>query len=54
MQRRRLRIEKAGVLMDLVRAARYPILVVNDADIRVEPDYLARVTAPLAIPASGW
>ena len=44
---------KAGVLMDLVEAARFPILVVNDADIRVEPDYLARVTAPLCDPAVG-
>jgi len=44
---------KAGVLMDLVKAARFPILVVNDADIRVEPDYLARVTAPLCDPAVG-
>src|SRR5579862_3245068 len=31
---------KAGVLIDLARHARHPILVVNDADIRVEPDYL--------------
>ena len=38
---------KVGVLIDLVAAARYPIVVVNDSDIRVEPDYLARVTAPL-------
>ena len=44
---------KVGVLMDLVAAARYSILVVNDADIRVEPDYLARVTAPLADPRVG-
>ncbi len=44
---------KVGVLMDLVRAARYPILIINDADIRVEPDYLERVTAPLADPAIG-
>jgi ceramide glucosyltransferase len=41
------------VLIDLVAAARYPILVVNDADIRVTPDYLARVTAPLADPRVG-
>ena len=38
---------KVGVLMDLAREARHSILVVNDADIRVEPDYLRRVTAPL-------
>lgn len=44
---------KAGVLMDLAAAARYSILVVNDADIRVELDYLARVTGPLADPRVG-
>jgi ceramide glucosyltransferase len=44
---------KVGVLIDLVAQAKHPILVVNDADIRVEPDYLARVTAPLADPGVG-
>jgi len=44
---------KVGVLIDLAAAARYPMLVVNDADIRVAPDYLARVTAPLADPQVG-
>jgi ceramide glucosyltransferase len=44
---------KVGSLVDLARAARYPILVVNDADIRVEPDYLARVTEPLSDPSVG-
>jgi len=44
---------KVGVLMDLAAAAKNPILVVNDADIRVEPDYLTRVTAPLADPGVG-
>ena len=44
---------KVGALMDLAAAARYPTIVVNDADIRVEPDYLARVTAPLADPRVG-
>ena len=44
---------KVGSLIDLARAARYPILVVNDADIRVQPDYLARVTAPLSDPSVG-
>jgi ceramide glucosyltransferase len=44
---------KVGSLIDLARAACYPILVVNDADIRVEPDYLARVTAPLDDPTVG-
>ena len=44
---------KVGSLIDLVRAARYPILVVNDADIRVAPDYLAQVIPPLADPKVG-
>ncbi len=44
---------KVGSLIDLARAARYPILIVNDADIRVEPDYLARVVPPLADPRVG-
>ncbi len=39
---------KVGVLMDLAEVAQNPILIVNDADIRVEPDYIQRVTAPLA------
>jgi len=44
---------KVGVLKDLAAAARNSILVINDADIRVEPDYLRRVTAPMADPAVG-
>jgi ceramide glucosyltransferase len=40
--------QKVGVLMDLARAATHSILVVNDADIRVPPDYLQRVLPPLA------
>jgi ceramide glucosyltransferase len=44
---------KAGVLVDLAAAARFPVIVVNDADIRVNPDYLARVTAPLSDPRVG-
>ncbi len=39
--------QKVGVLIDLAREAAYPILIVNDADIRVPIDYLQRVTAPL-------
>jgi ceramide glucosyltransferase len=39
---------KVGTLIDLARAARYPVLIVNDADIRVDPDYIERVLAPLA------
>ena len=38
---------KAGALADLARAARYDVLVANDSDIVVEPNYLDVVTAPL-------
>jgi ceramide glucosyltransferase len=38
---------KAGVLMELARHARHPVWVVNDSDIKVTPDYLAEVVAPL-------
>jgi ceramide glucosyltransferase len=44
---------KAGVLAQLARQARYSLIVVNDADIRVDPDYLERVTAPLADARNG-
>lgn len=38
---------KVATLEVLAKAARYPVFVVNDADIVVPPDYLCRVTAPL-------
>jgi ceramide glucosyltransferase len=44
---------KVGSLIDMTRAAKHDILIVNDADIRVEPDYLRRVTAPLSDPKVG-
>jgi ceramide glucosyltransferase len=44
---------KAGVLADLAAAARYRVLLVNDSDIRVPRDYLARAVAPLEDPAVG-
>ena len=44
---------KAGVLAELSRHAQYPLRVVNDSDIRVDPAYLRAVTAPLADPAIG-
>ncbi len=44
---------KVGVLIDLVKAARRDILVVNDSDICAPPDYLERVTAPLDDPKVG-
>ena len=39
---------KVSNLAQMLPHARYEYLVVNDSDIRVESDYLARVTAPLA------
>lgn len=39
---------KVAVLTDLAAAARYPVLLVNDSDIRVDPDYLRRVVPPLS------
>jgi len=44
---------KAGNLAQMLRAARHDVIVVNDSDIRVAPDYLRRVTAPLADPDVG-
>lgn len=40
--------KKVSSLAQMVKTARYGTLVVNDSDIRVAPDYLRRVTAPLA------
>jgi ceramide glucosyltransferase len=39
---------KVSNLAQMLLEARYPHLLVNDSDIRVEPDYLRRVMAPLA------
>jgi ceramide glucosyltransferase len=44
---------KVGSMIDLARHARHPILLVNDSDIKVEPDYLRKVVAPLARPDVG-
>lgn len=44
---------KVGVLIDLLRAARYDVLLVNDSDIRVPQHYLRDVAAPLADAAVG-
>ena len=44
---------KVGVLMDLAKYARYPILIVNDSDITVPAGYLQQVVAPLADPGTG-
>jgi ceramide glucosyltransferase len=44
---------KVGVLIDLAREARNPLLVVNDGDIRVPPGYLQEIVAPLANGTAG-
>jgi ceramide glucosyltransferase len=44
---------KVSNLINMMQAARHPWLVLADSDIAVAPDYLARVTAPLADPGVG-
>jgi ceramide glucosyltransferase len=44
---------KVSNLAQMLGAASYEHLIVNDSDIRVEPDYLRRVMAPLADEAVG-
>src|SRR5271166_1852550 len=44
---------KVSNLEQMLQKARYPHLIVNDSDIRIEPDYLRRVLAPLADPRVG-
>ena len=39
---------KVSNLAQMLPAARYEHLIVNDSDIRVQPDYLRRIMAPLA------
>lgn len=40
--------QKVSLLHTLASEARYPYLVISDSDMRVTPDYLQRVIAPLA------
>lgn len=44
---------KVSNLINLFAQARHDLLVIADSDIAVPPDYLARVTAPLADPGVG-
>lgn len=44
---------KVGVLEDLAAEARHPVLLVNDSDIHVPPNYVRRVVAALADPRIG-
>jgi ceramide glucosyltransferase len=44
---------KVGVLADLAAQARYPLLLIDDSDIKVAPGYLRQVTALLDRPRTG-
>ena len=44
---------KVGILVDLMAEARYPMVLVTDADIRVAPDYLHQAVAALAQSQTG-
>jgi ceramide glucosyltransferase len=44
---------KVGVLADLAAQAHYPLLLINDSDIRVTPGYLHQAAAVLQQPGNG-
>jgi ceramide glucosyltransferase len=45
--------DKVAKLVRMVKEARHEVLVINDSDVRVEPDYLRTVVAPLRNPKVG-
>jgi ceramide glucosyltransferase len=45
--------DKVARLTRLVNEAQHEVVVINDADVRVAPDYLRTVVAPLADPSVG-
>jgi ceramide glucosyltransferase len=45
--------DKVAKLARLVEAAEHEVVVINDADVRVRPDYLRKVVAPLQDPRIG-
>jgi ceramide glucosyltransferase len=44
---------KVGVLADLADQALYPLLLINDSDIHVPPDYIRQVAAAIEQPGTG-
>lgn len=52
-RRRRGTNLKVANLANMLPAARHAILAISDSDMRVDPNYLAAVSAPLADPAVG-
>ena len=45
--------DKVVKLARLVSEAQYEVIVINDSDVRVQPDYLRTIVAPLAKPKVG-
>ena len=44
---------KVHGLEEMMAAARHEVMVINDSDVRVSPEYLTSVVAPMADPAAG-
>ena len=44
---------KVSTLIQLERLVKHPLILVSDADVRVPPDFLANVVAPLRDPKTG-
>jgi ceramide glucosyltransferase len=44
---------KVSTLIQLERLVKHPLILVSDADVRVPPDFLANVVAPLRDPQTG-
>ena len=44
---------KVHGLEEMMATARHEVMVINDSDVRVSPDYLRSVVAPMADPAAG-